>query len=59
MQGKGLHLRGSCSIVNSHGEQTYKTIILPILLFDCETWSLTLREVVNYIINCVTPHRLL
>ena len=23
---------------------TYKTIILPIVLYGCETWSLTLRE---------------
>jgi len=22
----------------------YKTIILPVVLYDCETWSLTLRE---------------
>ena len=24
--------------------ETYKTIILPVLLCGCETWSLTLRE---------------
>ena len=24
--------------------KTYKTIILPVVLYDCETWSLTLRE---------------
>jgi hypothetical protein len=24
--------------------RTYKTIILPVVLFGCETWSLTLRE---------------
>ena len=23
---------------------TYKTIILPVILYGCETWSLTLRE---------------
>jgi hypothetical protein len=23
---------------------TYKTIILPVVLYACETWSLTLRE---------------
>ena len=23
---------------------TYKIIILPVVLYDCETWSLTLRE---------------
>jgi hypothetical protein len=22
----------------------YKTIILPVVLYECETWSLTLRE---------------
>jgi len=22
----------------------YKTIILPVVLYDCETWSLTLKE---------------
>ena len=22
----------------------YRTIILPVVLYDCETWSLTLRE---------------
>jgi len=25
-------------------EQIYRTIILPIVLYGCETWSLTLRE---------------
>ena len=25
--------------------KTYKTIILPVVLYSCETWSLTLREV--------------
>jgi len=24
---------------------TYRTIILPVVLYGCETWSLTLREV--------------
>jgi hypothetical protein len=24
--------------------RTYKTIILPVILYGCETWSLTLRE---------------
>ena len=24
--------------------KTYKTIILPVVLYDCETWSLTLRK---------------
>ena len=25
-------------------DQEYKTIILPVVLYGCETWSLTLRE---------------
>ena len=25
-------------------DNTYKTIILPVVLYGCETWSLTLRE---------------
>jgi hypothetical protein len=25
--------------------RTYKTIFLPVILYGCETWSLTLREV--------------
>jgi hypothetical protein len=24
--------------------KTYKTIIVPVVLYGCETWSLTLRE---------------
>ena len=24
--------------------KTYKTVILPVVLYGCETWSLTLRE---------------
>jgi hypothetical protein len=24
--------------------KTYRTIILPVVLYGCETWSLTLRE---------------
>ena len=24
--------------------KTYKTIILPVVIYGCETWSLTLRE---------------
>ena len=24
--------------------KTYRTIILPVVLYECETWSLTLRE---------------
>jgi hypothetical protein len=26
------------------GVKTHKTIILPVVLYGCETWSLTLRE---------------
>jgi len=29
--------------IQNHG-QNYKTIILPVILYECETWSLTLRE---------------
>ena len=28
----------------------YKTIILPVLLYGCETWSLTLREELLYLL---------
>jgi len=27
-----------------HISQIYRTIILPVVLYGCETWSLTLRE---------------
>jgi hypothetical protein len=27
-----------------HKKSTYRTIILPVVLYVCETWSLTLRE---------------
>jgi len=29
---------------NSTGLKTCRTIILPVVLYGCETWSLTLRE---------------
>jgi hypothetical protein len=32
------------SIVNYFRITTYKTIILPVVSYGCETWSLTLRE---------------
>jgi hypothetical protein len=35
------------NIVSSHllsKNRIYKTIILPVVLYGCETWSLTLRE---------------
>jgi hypothetical protein len=27
-----------------YGQPSYKTILLPVVLYGCETWSLTLRE---------------
>jgi NADH:ubiquinone oxidoreductase subunit 5 (subunit L)/multisubunit Na+/H+ antiporter MnhA subunit len=30
----------------------YRTIILPVVLYECETWSLTLREERTLIIQC-------
>jgi hypothetical protein len=32
------------SAVKEHKIRTYKTIILPLVLYGCKTWSLTLRE---------------
>jgi hypothetical protein len=32
------------SAVNKLKNEIYKTIILPVVLYGCETWSLTLRE---------------
>jgi hypothetical protein len=32
------------SAVESVKIRIYKTIILPVVLYECETWSLTLRE---------------
>jgi len=31
-------------VINSTGLKTCRTIILPVVLYECETWSLTLRE---------------
>ena len=31
-------------IYNTHQIRTYRTIILPVVLYGSETWSLTLRE---------------
>ena len=39
-----------------------RTIILPVVLYGCETWSLTLREERNYIMRRLvicTPYRIL
>jgi hypothetical protein len=33
-----------CLLSNHLKIRIYKTIILPIILYGCETWSLTLRE---------------
>jgi hypothetical protein len=30
--------------VSDGSERIYKTIILPVVLYGCETWSLTLRD---------------
>jgi len=32
-------MRDACS-----GDKTYRTTILPVVLYGCETWSFTLRE---------------
>jgi hypothetical protein len=34
----------SCPLSRNVKVKIYKTIILPVVLYDCETWSLTLRE---------------
>jgi hypothetical protein len=34
----------SCLLSRNVKVKIYKTIILPIVLYGCETWSLTLRE---------------
>ena len=35
----------SCSVLNKNIKiKVYRTIILPVVLYGCETWSLTLRE---------------
>jgi hypothetical protein len=50
----GLNWRNACyrsvhSLLSSRlsrnaRDKIYKTIILPVVLYGCETWSLTLRE---------------
>jgi hypothetical protein len=35
----------------------YKTIILPVVLYGCETWSLTLREFENRVLRIFRPKR--
>jgi hypothetical protein len=34
----------SCLISKNLKIKTYKTVILPVVLYECETWSLTLRD---------------
>jgi hypothetical protein len=34
----------SCLISKNLKIKIYKTVILPVVLYGCETWSLTLRE---------------
>jgi len=38
------HLLSSSLLSKNVKIKTYKTIILPVILYGCETWSLTLRE---------------
>jgi hypothetical protein len=40
----GISLLTSCLLSKNLKMRTYKTIILPLILYGCETWSLTLRE---------------
>jgi hypothetical protein len=37
-------LLSSCLLSRNVKVKVYKTIILPFVLYGCETWSLTLRE---------------
>jgi hypothetical protein len=38
------NLLSSCLLLKNVKVRIYKTIILPVVLYGCETWSLTLRE---------------
>jgi hypothetical protein len=38
------NLLSSCILSKNLKIKKYKTIILPVVLYGCETWSLTLRE---------------
>jgi hypothetical protein len=38
------HLLSSCLLSRNFEIKIYKTIILPVVLYGCETWSLTPRE---------------
>jgi hypothetical protein len=37
--------RNFCLLSKNLKIRIYKTVILPVVLYGCETWSLTLREV--------------
>jgi hypothetical protein len=38
------NLLSSCLMSKNLNIKIYKTVILPVVLYGCETWSLTLRE---------------
>jgi hypothetical protein len=38
------NLLSSCVLSKNVKDRIYKTIILPVVLYGCETWSLILRE---------------
>jgi hypothetical protein len=38
------NLFSSCLLSENVKIRLYRTIILPVVLYECETWSLTLRE---------------
>jgi hypothetical protein len=38
------NLLSSCLLSKNVKVRKYKTIILPVVIYGCETWSLTLRE---------------
>jgi hypothetical protein len=40
----GSEFLPSCLLPRNLKFKIYKTIILPVVLYGCETWSLTLRE---------------
>jgi hypothetical protein len=40
----GSRSMSSCLLSKNIKIRIYKTIILPVVLYGCETWSLTLRE---------------
>jgi hypothetical protein len=42
--GSFQNLLSSCLISKNLKIKIYKTVILPVVLYGCETWSLTLRE---------------